>query len=410
MVTNSSKHVSKPTLFEWARNKMEDDFDLTIRGEAEIAEVRQYLGDLRQHVSMEPQLNFPEIVSIFVREGMPDANDLDALRAKTNSRDGLTVWIECTQVGSLATLGRFVNHINQPLKIRCDFATGHDLVHALNGVPPAERPDFAVITCAPYCLFNEKLPYEWLAPIHFENQYILRQIRGLETDGPKLYVLTNSTAEALYLSSPSQRAGGRRIPCRTPKELIARSKAMRAGDRAILWKPPSLGLPHLVQGVQADEKPVSRSPIALFCREKTSNELKAQFARLFFQLWDLNAANRKDAFGYMKVLLNDAGQLGNRVGCFASAAGVEREDIGMPTESQRGGKEQKVIAILLQHPGWTNKQIADAAGCNVKSLPRMKTFKLLRKANRNALPGSKKARDGVVESSFDHPHLNAVDE
>ena len=65
-------------------------------------------------------------------------------------------------------------------------------------------------------------------------------------------------------------------------------------------------------------------------------------------------------------------------------------------------KSARALAVLQDHPDWTNEQIAVAAGVNPKSLPRMKTFCKAReilKANKSNIPnGSKDAKTGDIEA------------
>jgi hypothetical protein len=65
-------------------------------------------------------------------------------------------------------------------------------------------------------------------------------------------------------------------------------------------------------------------------------------------------------------------------------------------------KEAKALAALVDHPEWNDAQIAEAAGCHVKSLYRMPKFvsaKALLRAGKDQLPtGSKDKDDGSVEA------------
>lgn len=70
-------------------------------------------------------------------------------------------------------------------------------------------------------------------------------------------------------------------------------------------------------------------------------------------------------------------------------------------ESQMSG-EARALAVLADHPGWTNKQVAEAAGVNVKSLFRFKQYKtarqMLRDSGRASLPRGFKTDDGDIEA------------
>ena len=82
-----------------------------------------------------------------------------------------------------------------------------------------------------------------------------------------------------------------------------------------------------------------------------------------------------------------------------------------PTDATREGekdspsdslnKEAKALAALVQHPGWTDKQIAEYAGCHVKSLYRMRKFvgarKMLRGKKRD-MPRGRKTSERDVEA------------
>jgi hypothetical protein len=64
-------------------------------------------------------------------------------------------------------------------------------------------------------------------------------------------------------------------------------------------------------------------------------------------------------------------------------------------------KDARALAALADHPDWTDKQIAKAAGCNVKSLYRMKSFttaKAALKQGRDDMPKGSKSKEGEVEA------------
>jgi hypothetical protein len=45
-----------------------------------------------------------------------------------------------------------------------------------------------------------------------------------------------------------------------------------------------------------------------------------------------------------------------------------------PAKTTKLSKESLALACLLQHPEWSNQEIADTIGCHVKTLSRMKRF------------------------------------
>lgn len=65
-------------------------------------------------------------------------------------------------------------------------------------------------------------------------------------------------------------------------------------------------------------------------------------------------------------------------------------------------KKARALAALTDHPDWTDEQIAQAAGCHVKSLYRWKEFRLARellKGGREEFPrGSKDGESGELEA------------
>jgi hypothetical protein len=65
-------------------------------------------------------------------------------------------------------------------------------------------------------------------------------------------------------------------------------------------------------------------------------------------------------------------------------------------------KKGKALAALVDHPDWTDEQIADAAGCHVKSLYRMRDFVTARAAlrgGRDSMPvGTKDGDSGDMEA------------
>jgi len=78
-----------------------------------------------------------------------------------------------------------------------------------------------------------------------------------------------------------------------------------------------------------------------------------------------------------------------------------------PGKEETGGgaaelsKVARALAALTDHPDWTDEQIAKAAGCNVKSLYRMKKFKdakALLKEGKGDMPKGSKSKEGDVEA------------
>jgi hypothetical protein len=69
---------------------------------------------------------------------------------------------------------------------------------------------------------------------------------------------------------------------------------------------------------------------------------------------------------------------------------------------KRPSKIALAIAVLSEHPDWTNAEIATRVHCNVKSLSNSKKFKAARNAikaaGRAALPRGRKGRDGYLEA------------
>ena len=64
-------------------------------------------------------------------------------------------------------------------------------------------------------------------------------------------------------------------------------------------------------------------------------------------------------------------------------------------------QEALAIGAFVDHPGWTNKQIAKAAGCHPKSLDRWELFKAARAIMRQGkaeLPRGAKPKKGEIEA------------
>lgn len=78
---------------------------------------------------------------------------------------------------------------------------------------------------------------------------------------------------------------------------------------------------------------------------------------------------------------------------------IESADTGATRAKPRSqvlSQEAKALAALADHPDWTDHQIAQAAGCHVKSLYRMKKFvsaKAVLKLRRSDLPTGRKDRE-----------------
>jgi hypothetical protein len=65
------------------------------------------------------------------------------------------------------------------------------------------------------------------------------------------------------------------------------------------------------------------------------------------------------------------------------------------------GKQSQALACLVEHPDWTNKQIARHIGCHVKSLSRFQKFLKAKAAlagGKADRPKGRKTRDGSIEA------------
>ncbi len=63
--------------------------------------------------------------------------------------------------------------------------------------------------------------------------------------------------------------------------------------------------------------------------------------------------------------------------------------------------EAKALVLLLEHPDWTNKEIAKHVPCHEKTLYRWEKFKTARealKAGKDSIPGGKKYKEGYLEA------------
>jgi hypothetical protein len=76
--------------------------------------------------------------------------------------------------------------------------------------------------------------------------------------------------------------------------------------------------------------------------------------------------------------------------------------VAIKTETKKPSKLALALAVLHDHPDWTNKQIAEHAGCNDKYLSQNETFKAARKAiqgiGQEALPRDKQYRGSGMEA------------
>ena len=68
---------------------------------------------------------------------------------------------------------------------------------------------------------------------------------------------------------------------------------------------------------------------------------------------------------------------------------------------ERPSKEALALAVLADHPDWTDKKIAEAAGCNRTSLydfPKYQTAREILRKGKNDLPRGSKYRDKGIEA------------
>ncbi|MBN2024394.1 MAG: hypothetical protein JW809_16555 [Pirellulales bacterium] len=92
----------------------------------------------------------------------------------------------------------------------------------------------------------------------------------------------------------------------------------------------------------------------------------------------------------------------------AGAGGAAEQDSDAPSEAEAVatkagiGKKARAIAALLDHPDWTDKQIAQDVGCHVKSLYRWPAFiaarKMLKQGRADMPRGARDAETGRVEA------------
>lgn len=82
-------------------------------------------------------------------------------------------------------------------------------------------------------------------------------------------------------------------------------------------------------------------------------------------------------------------------------ADLERRGESGPGSPKGLSKEALALAVLVDHPDWTHKRIAEAAGCHEKSLNRMKKFMAAKAAleqGQSGIPRGSKAKDGTIEA------------
>jgi hypothetical protein len=76
-------------------------------------------------------------------------------------------------------------------------------------------------------------------------------------------------------------------------------------------------------------------------------------------------------------------------------------------------KQARALAVKTEHPDWTDAQVAEAAGCHVKSLYRWKLFttaKGVLKAGRATLPTGRKPKEEPMEAWEDEDKESEGDE
>lgn len=97
------------------------------------------------------------------------------------------------------------------------------------------------------------------------------------------------------------------------------------------------------------------------------------------------------------------------------AAGVGDAALGIAANKEKPdlSKEALVIATLQDHPDWTDTRIAKEAGCNPKSVYRMKSFvrakELLKRGRLLSIPRGSKSKDGAMEA-WDDPRPDDLGE
>ena len=113
-----------------------------------------------------------------------------------------------------------------------------------------------------------------------------------------------------------------------------------------------------------------------------------------------------------KVLLDDIVEPARQLSREADEGNLPRDDSHnssrdsvAPAKSpifSEFSKASLAMALLIQHPDWTNARIADAIGCNVKYLSQLPNFKaakkLVRESGKRNLPRGSKGKKGDVEA------------
>lgn len=110
-----------------------------------------------------------------------------------------------------------------------------------------------------------------------------------------------------------------------------------------------------------------------------------------------------DGKAALKELLGSLANLGELLKPRDAGAGSTNAagDGGNEREAEKETVEQRALAVLMKHPDWTKKRIAEAVPCHPKSLA-PKRAPLLHKAiqivkSRN-LPDGSKSADGKIEA------------
>lgn len=98
-----------------------------------------------------------------------------------------------------------------------------------------------------------------------------------------------------------------------------------------------------------------------------------------------------------------AGKIVGGTGDEPAAAGGGGKGAGAAGNGDNAGYEARAVALRMEHPDWTNKQIAQAVGCHEKTLSHYPTFRATTKAVKSQaasiLPtGSKNGETGDLEA------------
>lgn len=122
-----------------------------------------------------------------------------------------------------------------------------------------------------------------------------------------------------------------------------------------------------------------------------------------------NEARAPKLYGMVLETLNDPDAderdiqlLAQRVMALANIDAVDPVPLNpataRPSTNSLSG-EAKALALLVEHPDWTDKQIADAVPCSRTSLYRWDRYRAARKATGGEIPPSgEKSADGSVEA------------